>query len=49
VDILVNSPTDRATTLTVITDALGTEDLSIGPVDRYALQADAFAAAVRAG
>jgi len=49
VDIPVNSPRDRATTLTVTTDAHGAETLSIGPVDQYELQADAFAAAVRAG
>ncbi len=49
VDIPVNSPKDRATTLTVVTDAAGTEILAFGPVDQYGLQADAFGAAIRAG
>jgi predicted dehydrogenase len=46
VDIPVNSPKDRPTTLTLAT-ADGTEVLSFGPLDQYALQADAFATAVR--
>ena len=48
VDIPVNSPNDRVTTLTLVTDAAGTEILPFGPVDQYALQADAFGAAIRA-
>lgn len=48
VDIPVNSPRDRATKVTVA-DAAGVEILTFGPVDQYAAQADAFAAAVRAG
>lgn len=49
VDIPVNSPNDRATNLTVVTDDLGAEVHSFGPVDQYACQADAFGAAVRSG
>jgi predicted dehydrogenase len=48
IDIPVNSPKDRPTTVTLAT-ADGTEILSFGPVDQYALQADAFASAVRSG
>ena len=47
VDIPVNSPKDRPTILTVITDDGGTEVLSFGPVDQYGCQADAFGAAIR--
>lgn len=47
VDIPVNAPADRPTTLTVA-DAAGVETLSFGPVDQYGAQADAFARAVRA-
>lgn len=48
VDIPVNSPTDRPTTLTVVTND-DTEVIAFGPVDQYGCQADAFGAAVRAG
>jgi predicted dehydrogenase len=48
VDIPVNSPKDRPTTITLAT-ADGAEVLSFGPVDQYACQADAFAEAVRTG
>jgi predicted dehydrogenase len=48
VDIPVNSPKDRPTTITVAT-AEGTEVLPFGPVDQYACQADAFGEAVRSG
>ena len=47
VDIPVNSPKDRPTILTVVTDDGGTEVLSFGPVDQYGGQADAFGAAIR--
>jgi predicted dehydrogenase len=49
VDIPVNSPKDRPTELTIVTDDGGTEILSFGPVDQYACQADAFRTAIRAG
>ncbi|MDX2381092.1 MAG: Gfo/Idh/MocA family oxidoreductase [Acidimicrobiia bacterium] len=49
IDIPVNSPKDRATALTVVTDGGETDVLSFGPVDQYASQADAFGAAIRAG
>jgi predicted dehydrogenase len=45
----VNSPKDRPTELTIVTDDGGTEILSFGPVDQYACQADAFRTAIRAG
>ena len=49
VDIPVNSPKDRPTKLTVVTDDDGTEVLAFGPVDQYGCQADAFGAAIRSG
>ena len=49
VDIPVNAPADRPTTLTVVTDADGAETVPFGPVDQYGAQADAFAAAVMSG
>ena len=49
VDIPVNAPAARATTLTIVTDADGVDIHTFGPIDQYAAQADAFAAAVRAG
>ena len=47
VDIPVNSPKDRPTKLTVVTDDDGSEVLAFGPVDQYGCQADAFGAAIR--
>jgi len=49
VDIPVNAPAGRATTLTVVTDADGVDTQTFGPTDQYGAQADAFAAAVRSG
>jgi predicted dehydrogenase len=49
VDIPVNSPTDRPTKLTVVTDDGDTDVLAFGPVDQYGCQADAFGAAIRSG
>ena len=43
----MNSPKDRPTILTVVTNDGGTEVLSFGPVDQYGGQADAFGAAIR--
>ena len=48
VDIPVNSPKDRPTSVTVTT-ADGVERHEFGPVDQYAEQADAFGRAVRSG
>lgn len=49
VDIPVNAPAHKETTLTVVTDADGAETRTFGPTDQYGAQADAFAAAVRTG
>ena len=48
VDIPVNIPNDQRTKVT-LTTAAGSEVLEFEPVDQYGSQADAFAAAVRAG
>lgn len=48
IKIPVNSPNDAPTEL-AITTSTGSETRSVGPVDQYGEQLDAFASAVRAG